>query len=399
MNEIYVYPIKSMLHDKDVIDNNSKQLLDELKKGTNYHYEIVTDIKKCDNHPTLILVQSGGSEGLFLSDVYPFFKGPYYLLTYGANNSLAASLEILTFLHQKNEKAEVLHGSIEYISERINYLFSLKENEDPDKLGVFGVPSDWLISSNVDYEKCKKIFNIELIDYSNQEIEKRILDYINNDFQFEFKKVFDKNTLIKSYAIYEALRDLIKKDNLEGFTIRCFDVLMLTRQSACFSLAKLNSENIVSSCEGDIPAMISAFISMRLLGLPAFQVNPQEIDPVNNYVSFAHCTIPLNMVKDYEFMTHYESGLGLGIKGEVYEGDVTIFKIGANLEEFYVTEGYMTQDDFSLTRCRTQVKIKLNGNASYFLRSSLGNHHQIIYGKHQDELVEYLTSLGLKRVI
>lgn len=398
MEKILIYPIKSMLHNKDVIDNNSKTLIEELAKFGHFSFEIVKDVKSLNNHKSLILVQSGGSENKFLKEVYPFFKGPYYLLTYGANNSLAASLEILSFLNQKNEKAEVLHGDINYIHERLDYLFNLKPEEEIE-LGIFGKPSDWLISSDVDVNLAKKIFNIQLVNYDNKQIEERILNYINNDYQFDFKKLFNKETLIKSYAIYEALKDLVEKDNLAGFTIRCFDVLMITKQSACFALAKLNADGIIASCEGDVPAMISAYIVKKLLNKPAFQVNPQFIYQDSNVVSFAHCTIPLNMAKDYEFMSHYESNMGLGIKANIYEGDCTVFKISSNLKEFYVDEGKLEQDEFSNTRCRTQVKVKFNNDVKYFLKSSLGNHHQIIYGHHQKELIDFLSSLGLKRVI
>lgn len=397
MEKVLVYPIKSMLHNKDVIDNNSKELLDELNKLGDYEFDIISDVNLLNNK-SLILVQSGGSENKFLKDVYPYFKGPYYLLTYGANNSLAASLEIISFLNQKNEKAEVLHGDINYINNRLNYLFNLKENKGA-KLGVFGKPSDWLISSDVEANLAKKIFNIDLINFSNEEIEKHVLSYINNEYKYDFKKMFDKTTLIKSYAIYEALLDLSKKNNLDGFTIRCFDVLMITKQSACFALAKLNENGIIASCEGDVPAMITAYIVKKLFDKPAFQVNPQFVYPTDKIVTFAHCTIPLNMAKDYEFMTHYESGMGLGIKADIYEGDCTVFKISSNLKEFYVDEGYLTQDDFSLKRCRTQVRVKFDNDVTYFLRSSLGNHHQIIYGRCKKEIIDYLTSLGLKHII
>ena len=161
MKDIFVYPIKSLLHNQDIIDNNSRFLLDELSKITKYNYILCDDVKKLKGHDCLILVQSGGSENIFLNEIYPYYDGPYYLLTYGANNSLAASLEILAYLNQNDKEAEVLHGDIKYIASRIEYIYNKKENQKI-RLGVFGKPSDWLISSNVDYEKALKKFNIEL---------------------------------------------------------------------------------------------------------------------------------------------------------------------------------------------------------------------------------------------
>ena len=52
-------------------------------------------------------------------------------------------------IENEGKKGEVLHGDISYIKNRIEKLKDLKE-EKIYKLGVLGVPSDWLISSNVD---------------------------------------------------------------------------------------------------------------------------------------------------------------------------------------------------------------------------------------------------------
>ena len=94
--KICIYPIKSVLAYGDTISKESAKLLNELHDKTGYEFELVglNDLSKGDL--PLILVQSGGSEGFFKKDIYPTFKGPYYLLTYGSSNSLAASLEILS---------------------------------------------------------------------------------------------------------------------------------------------------------------------------------------------------------------------------------------------------------------------------------------------------------------
>ncbi len=67
---------------------------------------------------SLIMVESGGSEGYFLK-VHDKLKEPIILLTFGNSNSLAASMEILTYVQNAGEKGEILHGSDEYIASRI----------------------------------------------------------------------------------------------------------------------------------------------------------------------------------------------------------------------------------------------------------------------------------------
>ena len=171
VNLIKIYPIKSILSSKNnLVDQESMNLILELKDKISEEFQFVDKVEELNgNDLSLILVQTGGSEGFFKRDIYPKFNGPYYLLTYGANNSLAASLEILSFIKNEGKKGEVLHGDILYIANRIMDIQKLKK-EKCHKLGVFGIPSDWLISSNVDYKKCKEIFNIELIDIKQEEI-------------------------------------------------------------------------------------------------------------------------------------------------------------------------------------------------------------------------------------
>ena len=57
-------------------------------------------------------------------------------MTYGHNNSLAASLEILSYLKDHNLNGEVLHGSNEYIAKRINDF-----NPTAKKPFVLGLPT------------------------------------------------------------------------------------------------------------------------------------------------------------------------------------------------------------------------------------------------------------------
>ena len=399
---IWVYPIKSMMSYGDLINKDSAKLLESLtnKLNNEYEFNIIEDLSKVKKDDfLLILVQSGGSEAIFKNEIYNTYPGPYYLLTYGASNSLAASLEILTFLKDNSKKCEVLHGNDDYIVDRIKALYENRINSKVVRLGVIGKPSDWLISSEVNYNRALDVFNIELIDIDDKEVIEEINKINEKGLSNSYDFKYDNKELDKALRIHEALKVIVKKYNLDGFTIRCFDIIKAVKSSTCLSLALFNKEGIIASCEGDIPAMISAYVALKVLNAKAFQANPQWIDPVNNTVEFAHCTLPLDMSINTTLDTHFESGIGIGLHGELKTGDITILKINSRLDEFYVEEGNLFTNEYRKDRCRTQVKIKLNSDASYFLRSSLGNHHQIIYGHHKKELKEFLESNGLREVI
>ena len=170
-------------------------------------------------------------------------------------------------------------------------------------------------------------------------------------------------------------------------------MLTAVHNTGCLALAKLNAEGIVAGCEGDVPAMLSMKIARSLIGVSGFQANPASINPETGEMLFAHCTIPLNMVERYEFDTHFESGIGVGIRGYMKEGPVTIFKVSGDLSRFFIEEGELMRNQAKSDLCRTQQIIRLShpDRASYFLSAPIGNHHIILPGHHQAVLEELLN--------
>ncbi len=387
--KINIYPIVSSLHQKDRINNETLKLLKELEKISNHTFEI-TDLDNFYNADlSLILVQSGGSEQLFLRQ-FKKLKGPYYLLTYGHNNSLAASLEILSYLKDHNLNGEVLHGSNEYIAKRINELITNK-NEVKYRYGIIGKPSDWLIASNVNYNDAISDLSVQLVYIP---IDEAVKYYklskltFNNDANLNF----DEKELYKAERLHNALKTIKEKYKLDGLTIRCFSLLSKLKTTACVSLSLFNKENIVATCEGDIATMLTMHITNKLFNQAGFQANPSRIDVFNSKMVLAHCTLPLSMCKTYSANTHFESGIGVAIKGELKEEKITIFKLSKNLKDYYVTTGTILHNLNETNLCRTQIEIKVDENIEYFLNRPYGNHHVIIYGDHKQEIIDFMNN-------
>lgn len=386
--KVNIFPLVSSLHNESKINENTARLLSELMSTGELEFRITPIEELYDGDLALILVQSGGSEGLFL-ERFNSLKAPFYLLTYGNNNSLPASLEILSYLKDNNLEGEVLHGSNAYIVGRIK---ELTKCEATSRLGVVGKPSDWLIASNVDYATAKRLHGVELVDIP---IERVIGDYHYqesvNDWGLSFN--YDKAELDKALRLHKVLESLKEEYNLSGLTIRCFDLLGTIGTTACLSLALLNQEGTVATCEGDVPTMISMEILSKILGKPSFQANPSRIDVKGNKIVFAHCTLPLNMVKDYYLDTHFESGIGVAIKGYLNEERVTIFKLSRNLKDYFVTTGTIVRNLEEDNLCRTQIEVRLDEGTEYFLTRPYGNHHVILYGDHKEDIVNYMKNV------
>jgi len=304
-------------------------------------------------------------------------------------------MEILSYLRQRGVVGEILHGSPAYISNRLRLLKMVTEAKKSlvgCRLGVIGEPSDWLISSGADASVVKDRLGVELVSIPMDELLQTIASTPKGAVDETSPSEIIRKALPDAQRIYVALRMLVRKYGLQGFTLRCFDLLMTVRNTGCLALAKLNAEGVVASCEGDVPAMLSMKIVQSLLGVSGFQANPSTINPEIGDMLFAHCTIPLNMVERYELDTHYESGIGVGIRGYMKEGPVTIFKVSGDLGRSFIAEGQLLRNQSKSDLCRTQQVIQLadKSQTSYFLTNPIGNHHIIVPGHHKALLEQFL---------
>ena len=396
--KISIYTLTSELHDEKSVGAVTKEFLESLGIGYAFKGNDYTDYGSCAL--SLIYVRTGGTEGIFKRLLPSLLEksdhAPFYLLTSGKSNSLAASMEILSYLRQNNLKGEIIHGSASYIRKRLlAKVCQVRKQLKGCRLGVIGQPSDWLISSQADYDAVRSQLGIELVDIPMQEL----LDVLAMTPESASHETSDvemvKRALPGANRIYMALKDVIAKYQLQGFTLRCFDLLTAIKNTGCLALAKLNAEGYVAGCEGDVPAMLSMMVARSLTGLSGFQANPSRIDPETGEMLFAHCTIPLDMVERYEYDTHFESGIGVGIRGYMKPEPVTIFKVSGNLSRCFVTEGELIQSQAKADLCRTQQIIHLadKSQTSYFLTEPIGNHHIILPGYHQETLEAIFNSL------
>lgn len=397
---VSIYTITSELHDEKSVAHVTAEFLGSLGFGYSLKGADFSDYGTDDL--SLIYVRTGGTENVFKSVLQKVLgsRQPVCLLTSGKSNSLAASLEILSFLRRNGIKGEVIHGSPSYIKSRVESLLKIEKARKTlfgKRLGVVGRPSDWLISSAADYAAVKEKAGIDIIDIDIEELVAEIgkVDVDNECIsetcgpQIRSAAEDVRESAGMAAAIYHALRNIVAKYSLNGLTLRCFDLLTAVKNTGCLALAKLNSESIVSSCEGDIPALLSMLVADALTGVSGFQANPSRINPETGEVVFAHCTIPFNMVDSFVYDTHFESGIGVGIRGRVAEGPVTVFKVSGDLGRYFAEEGTLVKNLCEPDLCRTQVVLHLD-STDYFLKNPIGNHHVIVPGHCAKELAGLL---------
>lgn len=347
-------------------------------------------------HTHVFFVASGGSEQEF-TKIYQAINGPYYLLTRQSHNSLAAAMEILAFLQENGQRGEIIHGDTETVSKKLAQIVKIntvKERIKEYRLGTTG-ESSWLIASKVSAETMKNTSGMNLVQIPMEELLSEIKKnfYEDNQFTEEIKRQgYSSSEIDRSLNVYGAVRRLVVKYSLNGITVRCFDILQPACISGCIALAILNAEGIHAACEGDGRSLVSMTVLSELTGQPVFMANPARIFPNQNEMVFAHCVLPLNMPKQYSLTTHFESGLGISIAAELPLGACTVFKCKENFKDYYAQSGEIIENLHEGCLCRTQIRIRLPEQMSYFLTRPIANHHMICIGDHKALIDRFFAS-------
>ena len=326
----------------------------------------------------VVAVLSGGTEAQFMDLVRAKeidLKRPVYLMVSGFSNSLPAALEILSFIRQRNGIAKIMQHPNDTIFPDVSETDSLTrtplekvlKNEKKMRLGVIGKSQDWLIASQVDAKEVLKKMNCELVEIPFEEL----------------SSIGEVDPGMKgAEAIYERVKELIAKHKLDGVTMRCFELFTTCKNTGCITVSKLNDEGIPAGCEGDIPVLLTMMACKKLTGEPGFMGSPARVQS-DGQILLAKCTIALKMTKSHEFTTHFESGIGVAIHGEVEPGDYTLVKLSPDLKRLLAVNVQVTRCQYEKNMCRTQIWLQSTPIVSqYLLTSPLSDHHVLIKGHH-----------------
>ena len=407
---IHIHTIASPLHNQQAVEKevNELQQLIHAREETMSHDGI-------DNTAVsqFIYIATGGTEGTFLQQLQEGkidTSSRVYLLAPPHSNALAASMEILSYLHAHGIEGEILHGDNETLCDAVFAVTNNTHQQTPKEqihtLGIIGKPSDWLISSTYNGETLKEKAGILLKELSIDEIVNAYKAVTAEEAEKTYHAMrqkqqscrcddIQKTDIINALRVYNALQCVIQQHQLQGFTLRCFDLLNAIHTTGCWALAMLNAQGIIAGCEGDVPAMLTMHIAKRLTGHTGFMANPSRMDIMQKEIVFAHCTVPLDMIEQYDLDTHFESGIGIGIHGIIKEGPVTIVKIAGDLSRAFVEEGTLISNLNEKTLCRTQIAVRFNDETpiQQMLTHPVGNHHIILKGHHKNLIQNYLRQL------
>jgi len=386
--------------------------------STGKYYDEYSENEKVEPHRddsrTICFIATGGTEEIFRACL-DSIEAPVILLSDGFHNSLAAALEISTFLSEKGIKRSLYNAPLEYtdeyFAEFVEKIFQENhEHPEPEeidrtipvfgknllraiaktRIGLIGGQSPWLISSDVNRKYLCDNYKVKFEDIGLDELETEFENTKADNPEISGIRIkmsrflSDDRTeedLTNAARMYLALRNICTRYNLNALTIKCFGILNNCGTTACLALSLLNDSGIVAGCEGDLPTLWTMLYAKLACHKTSFMANPSSTNRDELTIDFAHCTIPLSMVHGYRLPSHFESSIGIGIAGSVPCGRYRIIKFsGEKLESFFCVEGDILMNTNVPQRCRTQVRFKFDSikDLDSFLSESKGNHIVLI---------------------
>ena len=408
---LYLIIFTSEAYKEEKLYESHKDLFLELEKYFSLHLIYYKEAHKIPgNAYKMAFIANGDVENLVIQN-FSILPYPITLLADGLYNSLASALEIAAWIRTKNLQVNIIHGPIPDMAEQVLYhhkAFATKRALKGKRIGIIGTPSPHLIASHVDYLLASQRWGITFIDIPIEEVYKRFYQITNDEIGVE-ASLFATNAkacqetspddLLKAMRLHKAVKMLCEQEHLDAITLSNSSFIKQLKVSGCVTASLLNDEGIPTGSEGDLQAIITLLMAYILTGQPSFMGNPAFIDKKQNELILTNCSIPTKMTYDYIIRSHFETQTGIGIQGLMHEGDVTLFKCGGEcLDEYYVAEGYLTENTNYLTHCRTQVKIKLNKPVSYFFHNPLGHHHILLQGRHEKTIKEFMQQNRCKLI-
>ncbi|MFH1850757.1 MAG: hypothetical protein ABIA75_00270 [Candidatus Neomarinimicrobiota bacterium] len=404
-HEFGFIPVASSL----LTESNLNQMLRDFRPALeNIGGQLLTEKQINQAKPLVFLIPTGGTERKILDLLEQRHqkapRQPALLITHPGNNSLPAGLEVMASLQQNHTKGRIFHlhdpndqASLQEVQD-VSHDLAVHLELTKSRIGIVGTPSDWLVASSPGPQIVRRTWGPEVVSISIDRMienmdtaDKSSIDFLVDELTGAALGIHEpaKKELADSARVYLALKQVVERYKVDAITLRCFDLVQLHLMTGCFALSHLNDAGIMAGCEGDLVSTIGMLWVNKLFDQIPWMANPAHIDQKTNRVLLAHCTVARNLVHKYRLRSHFESGLGMAIQGQLEHGPVTLLRIGGrSLNKIWLAEGNIIETSEVEYLCRTQATIELtdDSNVGELLKNPLGNHIVLINGHRADRL-------------
>ena len=221
------------------------------------------------------------------------------------------------------------------------------------------------------------------------------------------KRVVDHKLedLIEPAKLYLAIKDLIKKQNLDAIGIDCILLYYagLLKTWPCLAFMELTKEGIVCGCEADLNSMAIMLLMKFLKNIPGY-INDPSPDLDRNEIVYYHCQAPINPygydskdLSPYTIMPAHWNSKKASVHVELpTDKVVTVIGLNPKRKTLCIHTAKMVKNECNQEECSTKAVGRANVKAILERWEwDAGWHRVLFYGDHREDLKIIGRLLGL----
>lgn len=340
---------------------------------------------------TLLAVLTGGIEQQAMRLIRRARLRPVLLLWHDSQNSLPAALELASWCAQQKIPCRMAGAGEADAVRALVAAAGAYRSFTSARLGLLGGPSAWLVGSAPPTAFLRR-HGMRLRRLPLAAVARAYRTAVRTataagDFSGVSVNI-DKNDFWRARLLAAALAQVVAKEKLDAFSIRCFDLLLQLKVSGCLALSSLLTRGVIAGCEGDVPSMLTMLAAQRASGELPVMMNPSAYDRQRRRLTLAHCTAPLACLEPGSagIATHFESQSSAAPAGRLCAGRYTLVKFGYTATGIFdgllLTTGTAVRRPLAANRCRVQLTLRLDEPLDDYLDRPLGNHLVVVRGDH-----------------
>jgi len=208
-------------------------------------------------------------------------------------------------------------------------------------------------------------------------------------------------------GIYVAIREMVRANRLDAYCIRCWpEMRNEIGITACTAHALMAEDGIASTCEVDVPALITTWLLSRLAGAPAFNFDITAYIEEQKAVQFAHCgAADPSLAGDganVRLRTHMRTGTGATLEFPFREGTVTLAKllrpVDGKLRLFVAGGRAISSVGARGSVATVQPEPSAEAFLAAMMRHAVEHHVALVYGDWKRELELFCQFTGVELV-
>jgi hypothetical protein len=308
---------------------------------------------------------------------------------------------------------DVVVDRLDTLETKLRALAALK-NAVGKRIVCIGGPAGWGEGGRQAPDISRNLWKLDLIDFPYKDLEPRLKAAFQNTALVERSAAAARGYLGRSgvrletrrdfvdnaFVLHSVFKDILAEAKTDAITVNnCMGTIMgMSRTTACLPLSLLNDEGYLAFCESDFVVIPSGILLHYIAGKPVFLNDPTY--PHGDIVTLAHCTAPRRMdgnrLEKTRLLTHFESDYGVAPKVEMKLGQVcTNLVPDFACKQWVGFRGTIVANPFH-DICRSQIDVRIHGNATALLEEMKGFHWMLSYGDHLAETGYALHKLGVQ---